>query len=112
MDISIAFAWGPIFFAFAVLAFFFLRRACYRYNVRRGKKNPGFYPTFAILGNVFQRLQKLGEPGLKFVLEEKSDDHADNDEDADPTDPMQHLHRQLKRIRNGERLDQITTLLH
>jgi hypothetical protein len=39
-----------------------------------------------------------------FVLEEKSDDHADED-DADPADPMKHLHRQLRKIRNGEKVD-------
>ena len=111
MDLSTAFVWIPIFFAFAVVASFFLQRMRYRYHLRRGKKNPGFYPTLVILGNAFQRLQKLGEPGLKFVLEEKSDDSGDEDEDADPSDPMQHLHRQLRRIRNGEKVDQLTTRL-
>ena len=111
MDLATTLAWGPIFFAFAVIGSFFIQRIRYRRNVRRGKKNPGFYPTFAVLGNVFQRLQKLGEPGLKFVLEEKSDDHADEDDDADPADPMKHLHRQLRRIRNGEKIDRLTTLL-
>ena len=106
MNLSMAPVQGLVFFVLVVLVLFLLRRMRYRHNVRRGKKNPGFYPTIAVLAIAFQNLQKLAEPSLEFVLEEKSDDHADSDDDTDPD-----LRYQLNRIRNGERLDHITTRL-
>jgi hypothetical protein len=111
MDLATALAWGPILFAFAVIVSFFVQRIRWRHNVRRGKKNPGYYPTFAVLANAFQRLQRLAEPQLEYVLEEKSNDEADEDDQGEPADPIKHLDRQLRRIRNGEKLDRLTTLL-
>jgi hypothetical protein len=56
-------------------------------------------------------LQAIIHPHTKHLVVESLNDHADGDQDADPADPMLHLQRQLKRIRNGEELDRITTLL-
>ena len=48
-------------------------------------------------------------PSLEFVakvqIEQQED--ADDDEQGGPDSPKKHLHRQLRRIRNGENLDRL-----
>jgi hypothetical protein len=52
-----------------------------------------------------QNLQALTRPTVEYILEEKYDEDAEDDGDSGPEDPTDHLKRQLKRIRRGERLD-------
>ncbi len=58
-----------------------------------------------------QSLQVFTRPTLEYVLEEKYDEDADEDDDAGPEDPTAHLNRQLKRIRRGESIDALTVRL-
>jgi hypothetical protein len=44
------------------------------------------------------------------VLEEKVDDEADDDDGGEPGNPQKHLHRQLRRIRRGEKVERLTIL--
>jgi hypothetical protein len=44
------------------------------------------------------------------VLAEKFDDEADDDDEGDPDHPGKHLHRQLRRIRRGEKVERLTVL--
>jgi hypothetical protein len=48
---------------------------------------------------------------MAYVIEEKLDEKADEDDEGGPDDPTRHLHRQAARIRRGERLDRLTVLL-
>lgn len=99
-----------LFFLFFICAFCFQRFRCKR-NKRLGKKHPGFYPTFSSLGNSLQRLQQIAIPQVEIVMQEE--DAVDNaqDEEEISKDGIKHLHRQLKQIRNGDKLDKLTVLL-
>jgi hypothetical protein len=74
------------------------------------KKHSRLRLAGAFLGNALIPLHAIIHPHTKHVVAETLHDR-DEDPDADPTDPAQHLQRQLKKIRNGEQLDHITTLL-
>jgi hypothetical protein len=64
----------------------------------------------AFVGNAFMQLHALVNPHAKYLIVEQIKDYAEDDQDADPNDPEIHLQRQLRRIRNGEKLDRLTTL--
>jgi hypothetical protein len=46
----------------------------------------------------------------EYVLEEKFDDEADDDDAGEPCDPTKHLKRQLKRIGQGDTIERLTVL--
>jgi hypothetical protein len=58
-----------------------------------------------------QNLQVFTRPTVAYVLEEKYDEDAEEDDDGGPDDPTAHLKRQLKRIRRGESIDTLTVRL-
>jgi hypothetical protein len=68
----------PLFFVFAI-AFYALR-----YRARRKK---GFYPTYSDAGNAFQELQKIAQPRVQYVLQEKKRDDASEDDEGEPKEP-------------------------
>ena len=98
------------FTAFFMCAFFY-QRLRYRRNKRRGKSRWGFYPSSASLGNALQELQTIAQPQVQYVLEEKLDEPAEDDDEAGPDDPTAHLRKQTARIRRGERIDRLTVRL-
>jgi hypothetical protein len=89
----------------------FVQRTCWRRNRRRGKKNLGFYPSGAAIGNALQVLQAFVEPRVQHVIEEKLEEPADEEDEAGPKDTTAHLMRQARRIRNGKPIDRLTTFL-
>lgn len=91
-----------------VLCIFHYRRMRWRRNVRRHRRNAGFFPTYALLGTSFQMLQLMTEPRADHVLAEIEKDDADEDEEGGEEDPDRFLHHQLKRIRRGESVDKLT----
>lgn len=102
------------FNALVVLACCFVfcaRRFFWRRRERLGKRRKGFFPTYTAAGNALQTLQVIAQPRAEYVIEEKFDEEADDDDDGDPCDPTKHLNRQLKRIRRGEIVERLTVLL-
>lgn len=95
---------------FALAGLLFLPRMIRRRVDPDGRLRSPFRLTGAAVGNAFQQLHTFMRPQAQHAIA-ASFDQADEEQDADPTDPAQHLQRQLKRIRNGEELDHITTLL-
>jgi hypothetical protein len=89
---------------------FYLRRLRWQCNKPRRRRKLGFHPTSSALGNAFHTLQLIAEPKAEYIIEEKYNDEADEDEDSEPETPAKHLRRQLKRIRNGEEVDRLTVL--
>jgi hypothetical protein len=98
------------FLCFVGCAFFY-QRWCWRRKRRMGRSNLGFYPNVSLLGNALHQLQTLAEPQVAYVIEEKFNEEANEDDDGGPDDPTRHLHRQAVRIRRGEKLDRLTVLL-
>jgi hypothetical protein len=91
---------------------FCVRRFLWRRRKRLGKRNPGFFPTLTSAGNALQTLQVqiMAQPQAQYVLEEKQDDEAEDDDEGEPSDPEKHLHRQLRRIRRGEKIERLTAM--
>lgn len=99
-----------IFAAFIAIVFFF-QRYRWRLRKRKGKSNWGFYPGAASMGNALQNLSVMVQPRAKYVLEEKLNEDAEEDDEGGPDDPTAHLHRQANKIRRGEKLDRLTAKL-
>jgi hypothetical protein len=99
----------------------FMQRMLWRWRKKRGKNGSGcgdgfqrgvwgFYPTSASIGNALQVLQAIAEPQVQYVIEERLEDPADEDDEAGPKDPTAHLMRQARRIRRGDDV-RLTALL-
>lgn len=89
----------------------FVERALWRWKKRTGKGMFGFCPSAAALGNALQVVQVIAQPHVKYVIEEKFEEPSDADDESGSLDPTAHLMRQARRIRNGEELGYLTTLL-
>jgi hypothetical protein len=50
----------------------------------------------------------MAQPRAEYVLAEKFDDEADGDDEGEEESPEKHLHRQLRRIRRGEKVERLT----
>jgi hypothetical protein len=114
MDFALDYLRG--YFAFNALfvvsccVLFCLRRLLYGRRKRLGKRRLGFCPTYTSAGNALQALQGMADPRVEHVLAQKFDDDADEDDKGEPDSPEKHLHRQLRRIRRGERVERLTIL--
>jgi hypothetical protein len=97
----------PLFAAPVFFLIFYRKRASARRKKRKGRSNSGFSPSTFTLGIALQHLQALTHPSIQYVLEQKYDEEADQDEQGDPDHPKAQLHRQLKRIRRGEPVDRL-----
>lgn len=98
----------PYVAVIVLLCIFYLKRVRWRSKRRSGRRALGFYPSSLSLGNALQNLQVFTRPSVAYVLQEKYDEDAEEDDDGGPEDPTAHLNRQLKRIRRGERIDTLT----
>ena len=93
-----------------ILFHYSLRRVLFRRRKRRGKGRRGFYPSAYALGLAFQFMQVFTRPSVAYVLEEKQQQKAEEDDEGDPETPegrLRHFHRQLRRIRRGEAIDRL-----
>jgi hypothetical protein len=101
---------GLIFLA--LLTRFYVRRTLWSWKTRNQKKTRGRYRGGASLGNALHSIQVLAQPQGQHLIEEMLDEESmDEDEEGGPKDPTAHLMRQLKRIRKGEKVDQLVTFL-
>jgi hypothetical protein len=91
----------------ALFLIFYLRRIGWRRKKRQGIKRPGFCPSYVALGNALQTLEVLTRPNVDYVLEQKFDQDADEDDEGEPDNPAAQLNRQLRRIRRGEHVDRL-----
>ena len=94
--------------ALAHLAFFgHGRRKQQALNQRR--RIPVFLVSAGLL--FLQLMSELYCPSAKILLAEKCDEEADEDDSGDPDSPQKLLHRQLKRIRRGEKIGDLVLRL-
>lgn len=94
-----------------LLSIFYFKRVRWRSKRRSARRDLGFYPSFLLLGNAMQNLQVFTRPTVAYVLKEKYDEDAEEDDDGGPDDPTAHLKRQLRRIRRGESIDTLSVRL-
>lgn len=109
MELNAVIGCGVILLFIIFACAFVVQRLRWKRNKRLGKKHPGFYPTFSSLGSSLQRLQQIALPQVEIVMQEEDADTEDEEEIA--KDGIEHLHRQLKKVRNGNEIDRLTILL-
>jgi hypothetical protein len=83
-----------------------VQRARWRRSQRRGRRLR-FYPTNMMIGLALQNIQVFAHPEIDHMIQERYADAAAEDDEGDPDDPQKALARQLRRIRNGERVDSL-----
>lgn len=96
---------APFAFIFFTLIHFSVQRARWKRNRRLGVPNPGFCPSFSTMGVPLESFTALYRPSVRWVMEAKRDEDADEDDNGDPETPAAQLHRQLRRIRRGEHVE-------
>jgi hypothetical protein len=89
-----------------VLAVLLRRRRKLSGEPRRPKLR--FFST--TLGNALQKVHVFVDPGVRYVIAERLDEQVEEDDEGDLMDPEKHLERQLRRIRHGQPIDQLTIL--
>jgi len=94
-----------------LLCQFFLSRAVWKCKQGLGKKHLGFCPSASALGMALLFMQVFIRPSLQQVLEEKQEEDADDDDQGEPESPEKLLSRQLRRIRRGEQVGDLSLRL-
>jgi hypothetical protein len=94
------------------LIFFTVWRIGLWQRKRRGSIQSKIYSMCLTAGIGFlQFVQTFYQPDLSNVIAAIEDDGVDEDDRGDPDSPHKHLHRQLRRIRRGERVDHLEVRL-
>ena len=104
---SLLAAAAPVLAVPLLFLIFYRKRAAVRRKKRKGRSSSGFSPSTFALGLALQHLQAFTHPSIQYVLEQKYDEDAEEDDQGDPDHPKAQLHRQLKRIRRGEPVDRL-----
>jgi hypothetical protein len=95
----------PFLAIFALLTYFFLRRAIWKRKKRLGKVQLGVCPSAYALGTVLQLVTLFYQPQLECEIKASQVELVEEDDQEDPESPVENLDQQLKRIRGGEPLD-------
>jgi len=105
--------WASSFCAARRRSFFFtVWRIGLWQRKRRGSIQSKIYSMCLTAGIGFlQFVQTFYQPDLSNVIAAIEDDGVDEDDRGDPDSPHKHLHRQLRRIRRGERVDHLEVRL-
>jgi hypothetical protein len=101
---------------FGLLVLFFglifsVRRALWRSRKRHGRLQLGFYPDTGSLGNALHALQAIVSPQTQHAIVQQLKEEVEDDDVTGPDDPIRPLHRQAKKIRRGEQIDDLTTFV-
>lgn len=98
----------PFLAIIVILCNYLLRRAVWHHKSRRGEKKLGFCSCVTALGMAMLFLQVFIRPTLQHVIEVKQEEDKDEDDEGDPESGGKGLHRQLKRVRRGEEVGDLT----
>jgi hypothetical protein len=102
---------APLLAIVVILTHYHLRRAAWKRRRRLGLRNSGFCPSTSSLGTAFQHLQVFHRPSMAYVVQVKQEEEEDGDDDGYPETPRKFLRRQLRRIRNSEKLETLVLRL-
>lgn len=103
--------YAPFLGIAAILGFSRLRRSTKDRGARNRRSLHLLSGSLVSLGLAFQQLQLFYRPSMAYVLEAKQGEDADEDDAAEPETPLAHFHRQLRRIRRGERVETLVLRL-
>lgn len=102
---------SPFLVIVAIFVHYFLQRAVFRRNQRLGRRNRGFCPSSFALGTALQLIPMFYRPSMDFAIKARLVQVVEEDDEGDPEKPAKHLHRQLRRIRRGQRVDTLVVKL-
>ena len=102
---------APLLAIAIIFVHYHLRRAAWKRRRRLGLRNTGFCPSTSGLGTAFQYLQVFHRPSMAYVVQVKQEEDEDRDDNGYPETPAKHLKRQLRRIRNSEKLETLVLRL-
>ena len=103
---------NPMTWLIATMLYIYWRRLRERRS-RNGKQpaqsSHACAPSAAALGAAFLFLSMAYRPDHAFIAKAQiqQQEDADDDDDGSPETPVNHLHRQLRRIRRGETVDRL-----
>jgi len=109
-------AWGLLIvflsaalLAIGVLCYVLARISQIRRRLKLGQRSRVFLVSagFALL----QLFREFWSPGSAHLLVQKDDAEVDEDDTGDPDSAEKHLHRQLRKIRRGEKVDRLEVRL-
>lgn len=81
-------------------------------NRRPGRRGSRFHACCLALGMAFLQVMWLFyQPSAAFLLEEKQDEDAEEDDKGEPENLKKQLDRQLKKIRRGEPVERLVLRL-
>src|ERR1700694_2966989 len=101
----------PLLAILAILIHYQFRRAAWKRRRRLGLPNRGFCPSTSCLGTAFQYMQVFHRPSMAYVVQVKREEEEDRDDNGYPESPIKLWKRQLRRIRNGEKLEMLVLRL-
>jgi hypothetical protein len=94
-----------------IFGYFCFTRVLLRRTRRAGRRRSRLSGYGLALGLAFMQLVRVFyQPDVAYLLEAKQDEDAEEDDSGDPLTPegrLRHFHRQLRRIRRGERVDRL-----
>jgi len=102
---------APIVAIAAILACHQIRRTKWVRSTRTGRRLFGIQPSAVGLGMAFLFLQSFWQPSLIHAIEVREQVDVEEDDEGDPENLKKQLDRQLKRIRNGEQVEQLVLRL-
>jgi hypothetical protein len=109
-------AWGLLaafllaaFLAIAIIFYTFARLSKIKRRLKFGQRSRVLLVAagFALL----QLFREFWSPGTAHLIVQKADEYADEDDNGGPNTPEAHLHRQLRKIRRGQRIDRLEVRL-
>jgi hypothetical protein len=111
LSILSLFSAAPFVVIAAILCLYQIRRLPCVHQTRAGRRLFGMQPSAVGLGMAFLFLQAFWQPSLVDAIEAREKVDVDEDDAGDPETPAKQLHRQLRRIRRGEPVDQLVLRL-
>ena len=98
---------APFLAILAILIHYQVRRAAWRRNQRKGRKNSGFCPSSSALGIALLAMGVFHRPSVQNTVEARLQQEAEEDDSGGPDTLPKQLSRQLRRIRRGERVERL-----
>lgn len=101
---------SPFLAVAVVLVHYYFRRTAWKAKQLRRKSDSRFCPSASALGMILLFVQVFYRPTVSYVLEVKQEE-TEEDDQGDPETLAKQLNRQLRRIRQGEAIDQLVLRL-
>lgn len=101
---------APFLIIVVILLYHSIRSAIWNWT-RRGERPANVYRCSAALGFILLFVQVFYQPSESSVMEVQQEEDAEQDDQADPDQTQKAISQQLKRIRRGQPVENLTVRL-